>query len=243
MRALNLFLSTVLAVILLTAGPTAAQEPLEMHIISGSNEYESEASLTAYADYLEERYHVDITASWVQDRATNLPGIEHIPEADLLLIFTRRMELPDEQMQVIEAHWQDGKPIVGVRTASHAFREEANQVFDHEVMGGNYTGHFGDEDVDVRSLVDHPVLDGVEDFTSRRMYKAGRLAEDAQILQTGTIPSGQTHAVTWVHTYNGGRMFYTSLGVPEDFERESFVRMLTNAIFWTSRRSRSALRR
>ncbi len=243
MRALRRILPVVAALCLLASQPVPAQQPLTIHFISGSNEYESEASLKSYRQTLESQYHVEVTASWVQDRATDLPGIEHVPDADLLLVFARRMELPPAQMETVANHWEQGKPIVGIRTASHAFRDDTNQIFDHEVMGGNYSGHFGDEPVTVRNLVDHPVLEGVGNFTSQRMYTAGRLAADTQVLQTGTIPSDSTHAVTWVHTYNGGRTFYTSLGVPEDFENEEFVQMITNAVFWTTRRDPEKMRR
>ncbi|MFB6271540.1 MAG: ThuA domain-containing protein [Salinibacter sp.] len=73
------------------------------------------------------------------------------------------------------------------------------------------------------------------------MYKAGELAEDATVLQTGmtiTEEGTPTHPVTWVHRYNGGRTMYTSLGVPEDFENQNFRRLITNAIFWVAERER-----
>lgn len=222
------------ALLLLWTSPVRAQDtPLHVHFISGSNEYESEASLRAYKEYLEGQYDVRVTASWVEDRAKKLPGIEHVPGADVLLVFARRMALPPAEMEVVRRHWEEGKPVVGIRTASHAFGEETNQVFDHDVLGGNYQGHFDDHPVQVENQAPgHPVLDGVEPFTSRKMYEAGDLAPDARVLQTGT-QNGHTHPVTWVHRYEGGRMFYTSLGVPQDFRNESFRRMLTNAIFWT----------
>lgn len=228
------FLALILVV------PAQAQSPLHVHAISGSKEYKSEASLKSYQTHLEQTYDVTVTASWVQDRAEDLPGIEHVPDADVLLVFARRMELPSEQMDVLRRHWEEGKPIVGIRTASHAFRDSTNQTFDHEVMGGNYQGHFGDSPVRVQNVAeDHPVLEGVEPFTSRKMYKAGELAEGATVLQTGmTITDGgtPTHPVTWTHRYNGGRTMYTSLGVPGDFEIQSFRRLVTNAIFWVAER-------
>jgi len=42
--------------------------------------------------------------------------------------------------------------------------------------------------------------------------------------------SGHSEPVAWVRQHNGGRMFYTSLGVQEDFACESFRRLLMNAI-------------
>ncbi|MEK6235273.1 MAG: ThuA domain-containing protein, partial [Planctomycetales bacterium] len=138
------------------------------------------------------------------------------------------------------------KPVVGIRTASHAFGNDDNQIFDRKVLGGNYSGHFGGEAVIVstaENAADHPVLAGVGSITSRKMYKAGPLSKDAVLLQNGRIEGKDaTHAVTWLHEYNGGRMFYTSLGVPGDFQDEDFKRMIINAIFWTTRRDASQYR-
>ncbi len=234
----------IVGMALLLSVPARAQAPLHIHMISGSDEYRSEASLKAYRQHLASTHDVTITASWVHDRAETLPGVEHIPDANLLLVFARRMQLPDDQMAIVRSHWEQGKPVVGIRTASHAFRETTNQVFDHEVLGGNYQGHFGDEPVQVTNVVDdHPVLEGVQPFTSRKLYKAGALAPDATVLQTGTTETedgSHTHPVTWTHQYKGGRTVYTSLGVPADFENPTFRRLLTNAIFWAAERERPA---
>jgi type 1 glutamine amidotransferase len=236
--------SIVLIGLALLSVPAHAQAPLHIHMISGSDEYASEASLKAYRHHLKQNYDVTVTASWVHDGAEDLPGIEHIPEADLLLVFARRMQLPEDQMDVIRRHWNQGKPVVGVRTASHAFRRSTNQTFDHDVLGGNYQGHFDDTPVQVANVAeDHPVLEGVQPFSSRKLYKAGELAPSATVLQTGTTEveeESPTHPVTWTHVYQGGRTVYTSLGVPEDFENANFRRLLTNAIFWAAERERVA---
>ena len=233
-------LTRILCLLLLASNAArAADEPLSIHFISGSKEYKSEPSLQAFKKDLEGRYRVSITASWVKDRAENLPGVEHVAQADLLLIFARRMKLPKEQMAVIHRHWDSGKPIVGIRTSSHAFGNEDNEIFDRRVMAGNYSGHFGNEPVAVsteRGAANHPVLKDVGKIESLKMYKAGELGTSATLLQNGTIKSKKaTHAVTWTNVYKGGRMFYTSLGVPIDFKNEHFRRMIVNAIFWTTK--------
>ena len=233
-------LTRILCLLLLASNAArAADEPLSIHFISGSKEYKSEPSLQAFQKDLEGRYRVSITASWVKDRAENLPGVEHVEQADLLLIFARRMKLPEEQMAVIRRHWDSGKPIVGIRTSSHAFGNEDNEIFDRRVMAGNYSGHFGNEPVAVsteRGAANHPVLKDVGKIESVKLYKAGELGASATLLQNGTIKSKKaTHAVTWTNVYKGGRMFYTSLGVPIDFKNEHFRRMIVNAIFWTTK--------
>ena len=217
----------------------ADPEPLHLHFMSGAEEYASESSLTILQNHLEAAHQYEITGSWVADRATDLPGIENIARADVLVVYARRLNLPEEQMAVVRAHWQAGKPVVGIRTASHAFQEADNKHFDGEVLGGSYQGHYKDEPVSVaaaESGTDHPVLEGVGDITSSRLYKTGKLGAAAIVLQTGVINADEDtrQPVTWVNTYKGGRMFYTSLGVQSDFEDPDFLRLITNAISWVS---------
>lgn len=232
-------LRSLLLCFAVTAAALAAT-PLKVHIISGSKEYQSEPSLRAFAEHLAQR-GVVCTASWGQDGGTTLPNLEALAAADVMLVFARRMKLPEEQMKLVRAHWAAGKPIVGIRTASHAWGDKTNPdnaLFDRQVLGGHYQGHYGDEPVQVTVAPDqaaHPILAGVKPFTSRKLYKAGPLAPGATPLQLGDNGKGR-HVVTLVHEYNGGRIFYTSLGVPEDFADENFRRLLVNAIHWTARR-------
>jgi len=227
-----------LVFMLLCAPPAAANDALKVHMISGSGEYKSESSLKLYQQRLEEKFDAEVTASWVGDGATDLPNIDEIADADLLIVFARRMKLPEKQMAKVRSHWEQGKPVIGIRTASHAFSREENESFDKKVLGNHYTGHHGGEDVIVSvasdEVKDHPVLEGVGEIVSRKLYKAGDLADSTTLLQIGTIKEETTHAVTLVNEYNGGRVFYTSLGVPSDFESKEFLTMLDNAVEWVT---------
>lgn len=223
--------------------PEKARAPVGIHIISGSKEYKSEPSLKEFETYLEANYAVACTASWGRDGATHLEDLEALENADLLVIFTRRMKLGEEQMAIIRSHWEKGKAIVGIRTAGHAFQQADNEIFDRKVLGGHYRGHYGNEPIKVENAAPgHPVLKGVEPFTSKKLYKAGELAEDTVVLQTGDIGKNR-HPVTIVHSYKGGRTFFTSLGVPDDFKDPNFRRMLVNAVFWTTRRDPEQMRK
>ncbi len=233
---LRLALACITAFVL--AAPAVAAEPLRIHLVSGAREYKSEPSLKAFKAHLEEHYDVTCTASWGHDGIKELENLDALRRADLLILFARRMKLTGEQMQVFRDHWKAGKPVIGIRTASHAFSREENEVFDKQVLGNHYSGHYGNEPVTVTATeagAKHPVLAGVGAIGSKRLYKAGELAEKTVVLQNGSIGKG-THPVTLVHEYAGGRMFYTSLGVPEDFEDEDFRRMLVNAVAWTTKR-------
>ena len=208
---------------------------LKIHFLSGAKEYKSEESLKKFIPWLEKHYDVKCTASWGHDGIKELPNLDALKDADVLFVFARRMNPVVEQMKLIRAHWGKGKSIVGVRTASHAFQKADNEIFDLQVMGGNYQGHFGDGPVKVTNLGKHPILNGVGKITSDKLYKAGPLTKGTTVLQQGDIGADK-HAVSWVNTWKGGRTFYTSLGVPKDFENENFKRMLANAILWTVRR-------
>ena len=190
----------------LVAAPLLAAQPLKIHIISGSDEYKSGETLTEYKKFLEDNYNVQVSASWVTDGAVQLPEVEKIKDADVLLVFARRLKLPEEQMALVRKHWEDGKGMIGIRTASHAFSNEENTVFDRKVLGGNYVGHFGNEDVTVihnDAAKDHPVLKDVGAFKSRRLYKAGELAASATVLQRGEMEMKDgkkvQHSVSWVN--------------------------------------------
>ena len=207
---------------------------IKIHFISGAREYKSEESLKKFIPWLEKHHDVKCTVSWGHDGIDKLPNLEALADADVMFVFARRMKLVEPQMKLIREHWEKGKPIVGVRTASHAFQKADNEVFDRQVMGGNYKGHFSDEPVKVTHLVkNHPVLRGVKVFPSGKLYKAGPLANGATVLQQGDIGTDKQN-VTWVNTWKGGRTFYTSLGIPDDFENENFKQMLVNAIYWTA---------
>ncbi len=233
------------AVAAIAAENPAADAPLSIHIISGSGEYKSEPSLKEFSKFLEESYNVTCTASWGKDGAKQLDNLDPLKKADLMIVFARRMKLGEGQMEIIRGHWRAGKPIIGIRTASHAFSNEDNKVFDREVLGNNYQGHHGSEEVKVTNAAeqkDHPLLAGVESFTSTKLYKCGELPATTTVLQTGDIGKAVC-PVTMVNEYKGGRVFYTSLGVPEDFQDENFRRLLTNAIFWTTHRDAGKMKK
>ena len=117
---------------------------LRIHLISGSAEYQSEHSLKE----LKQTFHEDfedvwITASWGEDAGDDLPDIERLAEADLLIVFTRRMTLPEDQLAYIINYIEQEKPVIGLKTASHAFQDFLE--LDSRVFGGDYDGHGDDE--------------------------------------------------------------------------------------------------
>ncbi len=206
-------------------------------MVSGSLEYKSDESLTAYRKFLETRFAV--SCQMAMRRATDdLPGLAALDDSDVMLLFTRRMTIDGEQLEKIKKYCAAGRPIVAVRTASHAFQNWL--VLDKQVLGGNYHGHYGSGPLTQVAIAptatDHPILRGVRPFRSvGSLYKNTPLRSDTTRLLTGTTPEA-TEPIAWVREHNGGSVFYTSLGHTEDIRNENIQRMLANALFWAARR-------
>ena len=229
-----------LAVLLLFAASSALQgadvPPLRICLLSASAEYDSDKSLAGFQKYLESNYQIVCQRTFGKDKGDTLPGLEALNTADLMIVFTRRVTLPPSQLDTLKQYLSAGRPVIGLRTASHAFQNYLE--FDHDILGGGYKGHYTNAEAAVTlspGRAAHPVLAGVSAFTTRKLYKNPTLADDVVVVleaATGT----HREPVAWVRERNGARVFYTSLGTPEDFAKESFRRLLVNAIFWTTRR-------
>jgi type 1 glutamine amidotransferase len=222
------------------------EPPLKVALLSGSAEYHSDDSLTAFADDLEKTYRIQCTKIFAKDGAGDpIPNLEAIDTSDLLILFTRRLKPPKDQLDRFKQYCDSGKPILGIRTASHAFQDWL--AFDAEVLGGNYKGHYNEDPVTQVSIAEkakqHPILARIEPFSSKStLYKNTGIADDVELLLTGAIPD-HTEPLAWTRTHKSARIFYTSLGSPADFKNPTFLRLLTNALFWTTNRDSATLKR
>lgn len=77
-----------------------------------------------------------INANYVK----NIPGLEALDSADLMIIATRFRALPDDQMKHIDDYLMAGKPVVGLRTATHAFNFKEEDVSSYKHYGNSYDG-------------------------------------------------------------------------------------------------------
>ncbi|HYG74089.1 MAG TPA: ThuA domain-containing protein [Planctomycetota bacterium] len=212
--------------------------PLKVCMLSASTEYKSDECCDSFQKYLEQNFNVVCTRATGVERGTDLKGLENLDGCDVVLLFTKRMTLPDDQLNKIKKYCENGRPIVGVRTASHAFQNWLE--FDTQVLGGNYKNHYGKGPATETIFTDkgkaHPVLAGVKPFSSpNSLYRNTGHAADVELLMTGTA-GDKTEPLTWTREYKGGRIFYTSLGGPEDFSNEDFKRMIAQALFWAAKR-------
>lgn len=214
-----------------------AKKIINVCLVSGSVEYDSDASLSAFQEYLESRYPIRCTRAF-RKTDTDLPGLENLEKCDVAVFFTRRLKISGEQLDRVKKYCASGKPIVAIRTASHGFQNWLEM--DKEVLGGNYGNHYGKESTKVTpaaGAVADPLLKGVGSFESAgSLYRNSGLAKDNHILLTGAIP-GHEEPVAWTRMHNGGRVFYTSLGHQNDFKNPQFRTLLVNALYWAVQQS------
>ena len=238
MRKLLVLSAFVGALIPAIAGANEKSKPLKVCFLSGCPTYHSEELLPPFQKFLEENYNVK-TTRLVRAADDDLPGLEQLDDCDVAFVFFKRMKLKGEQLERFQKYVTSGRPLVGVRTASHAVQTWLE--FDRQILGGNYQNHHANGPVTKIEVVDdaagHPILVGVK-LTSapESLYKNSGYAPDIQVLLKGTIPDQPTEPLAWTRVHNGGRIFYTSLGSAETFQEPAFRRMLANALFWAAKR-------
>lgn len=217
-------------------------------IVMAEDEYETNSTLPKFAlQHLGK--HFRVTQVFGSDRVRNsIPGFSDIKDADAVFISIRRRVLPPADMQVLRDFVAAGKPVIGIRTASHAFSLGKKKTpdgfadwpeFDAQVFGGNYHGHLGNSLASTiqpdRELL-HPILGTVtrEPFQQGySLYNVMPLANGTNVLATGKAEGHPTEPVAWTYQRpDGGRSFYTSLGHPKDFANHDFQQLLLNGIHW-----------
>ncbi len=220
--------------------------------VVAEDEYKTEQSLPAFAArYLGKEFRTSFIFGSDTER-NDLPGLEGLPSADVLFVSVRRRVLPRAQLDWIRKFIAAGKPIVGIRTASHAFslRDESPlpagleswPTFDADVLGGHYMGHHGPGSKVAIALADraqeNPLLARVDLsqlIGNGHLYKVRPLASTAKPILIGTIPEHEAEPIAWTNTNKyGGRVFYTSLGHINDFQEEAFNQLLLNALRWAT---------
>jgi type 1 glutamine amidotransferase len=191
-------------------------------LLAGDEEYRSEESLPMLGKLLSQRHGFRCTVLFSMDpktgtidpnNQTNVPGMHLLAEADLVIIAFRFRELPDSDMRHFVEYVQAGKPLIAIRTATHAFHYTRNMDspyakwgfaskewpggFGQQVLGETWINHHGDHGTEAtRGLVDgtnakHPVLRGVQDvFGPSDVYGVIHLQPGDPVLMHGLVLEG-----------------------------------------------------
>jgi hypothetical protein len=178
---------------------SGGEEKPHIVLVTGDEEYRSEEALPQLAKMLSQHHGFNCTVLFAQDPENpgvvdpnylhNIPGLEHLKDADLMIIFTRFRALPDNQMKYIDDYLKNGKPVLGIRTATHGFEydevdfessyrhysnsheedDEWRDGFGRLVLGEKWISHHGEHgDQSTRGLTapgaeEHPILSGIEE--------------------------------------------------------------------------------
>lgn len=232
--------------------PNAADERPHVVLMIGEDEYGTAETLPEFAAKELEPNGLRCTFIHADEQSENgFPGIEAaLEDADLLLLSVRRRTLPESQMAAVRKYLDAGKPLVAIRTSSHAFALRDGEPpaghqewkdFDQQVLGGKYENHYGNRTgTDVTSAPHterNPIMAGVAQpqfHSAGTLYRSRNVPQRNVLLQGLTTDKGEivTEPVAWTNTYKKGRVFYTSLGHRQDFEIPTFRTILTNAVFW-----------
>jgi type 1 glutamine amidotransferase len=122
-------------------------------LIAADQEYRSEEVMPQLARILAKRHGFDCTVLFAIDpqdgtinpTVNNIPGLEKLKDADLLVIFSRFMDLPDDQMRRIVEYVESGRPVVALRTSTHAFQltSPTYRKYSWKSAEPGYEGGFG----------------------------------------------------------------------------------------------------
>jgi type 1 glutamine amidotransferase len=192
------------AVVSLTCNLTSAADPWVVYdgfegpgkgkhivLVSGDEEYRSEEALPQLGKILAKHHGFKCTVLFpidpgdgtINPNISNIPGLEALASADLMVIATRFRDLPDEQMQHIVDFVEAGKPIVGLRTATHAFNIKDGKKFaaysfrsktwdggfGRQILGETWISHHGKHKSEaargilVKDQAANPILRGLKD--------------------------------------------------------------------------------
>jgi type 1 glutamine amidotransferase len=200
------------------AGPLAGKHVV---LIAADDEYRSEELVPQLAKILAVHhgckctvlFAVNLDTGFIDPAAQNIPGLEALDAADLLVIFARFRELPDEQMKHIVDYIESGKPVIGLRTATHAFNyprhkdspyakysfdnKKFSGGFGRQVLGETWISHYGNHTVEstrgtiAPGMERHPIVRGVgEIWVPSDVYGITKLTGDSQPIVLGHVLAG-----------------------------------------------------
>jgi type 1 glutamine amidotransferase len=198
-------------------------------LVSGDEEYRSEQAMPQLAKILAERHGFDCTVLFAIDPKdgtinpnvqSNIPGLETLANADLMILMTRFRDLPDAQMKHIVDYVDSGRPIVALRTATHAFDIKTSPTykkwgwnnkdkeweggFGRQILGETWIAHHGRHAVEsTRGIFaagqeGHPILRGIksgEIWGPTDVYRVRLpLPADTQTLVLGAVLTGMNES-------------------------------------------------
>jgi Trehalose utilisation len=210
MCAMALFSNVALAADQLVFHPAKPVDGKHIVFVAGDEEYRTEESMPMLAKILSQRHGYTCTvvfslgpdgASYIDaNNSTGLRGLSALDSADLMIIGTRFRNPIEEEAKHVTAFLNAGKPVIGLRTATHAFKGKGSfgtvsfDDFGLKILGETWVSHHGKHKVQgARGVIElahasHPILKGVKDvFGPSDVYGVIHLTDGDQILMRGAV--------------------------------------------------------
>jgi hypothetical protein len=189
-------------------------------LLAGDHEYRSEEALPELGRILAKRYGftcsvfitTDPATGFIDPGSSNISGLDALRTADLMIVFLRFQDFPDREMQEIADYLDRGGPVIGLRTATHAFqiqRPDARFLkytwkgadgyaggFGRQILGETWVSHYGKNHAQSSRLLlnageaSHPILTGVKDVWVQSGGYTANPIEGSHILARGQILDG-----------------------------------------------------
>ena len=180
-------------------------------LIAGDEEYRTEESMPMLGKILARHHGFKCTVlfSFGPDGADYIDpnnqqgvrGFETLESADLVIIGTRFRQPSPEQAAYMTAYLNAGKPLIGIRTSTHAFNGKGSfgdslsyGQFGRVILGEQWVSHHGGHKREgARGVIeegkkDHPILNGVSDvFAPSDVYGVIHLTDQDSILMRGAV--------------------------------------------------------
>ncbi|MFO7776480.1 MAG: cysteine hydrolase family protein [Candidatus Hydrogenedentota bacterium] len=123
-------------------------------LIASEDEYRAEDTLPEFGRKLRDDFDFKVSMLHANpDDRHDVPGMKALYGADAAILYARRHALKPNQMEALRDYLEAGKPLIALRTSSHAFDTRGETPddrvdwpeFDGEVLGGSYSGHHGSD--------------------------------------------------------------------------------------------------
>ncbi len=230
-------------------GNHPVKKPHIVFLISrDTHNYEADKTIPLFASKLEKEYGFVTTVLLAEGERTaaHFPGLQDVlPQADLMVVFARRLALPPEQMNILQNWFVSGKPLIGIRTANHAFSVAENERtegyvdwwdFVPDILGCLNNGYGPvDPGTDVSVVAAQKDQEILKDIPER-WHSNGNVYLVSDTMHITPLLTGRVddilQPIAWTRLAGQSRVFYTSLGHPDDFTTVPFITPLTNAVFW-----------
>ncbi|NQU24373.1 MAG: hypothetical protein HQ567_24075 [Candidatus Nealsonbacteria bacterium] len=214
-------------------------------LVSDLPEHEADGPLDVLTRYLGPRY--DVVRARVRGTSVGgWSGPDDPRSYDCIVLLAAGSQSGSERLAQIERGYRGGRVVVGHRNGNRPepdaefFGDDYGNDYGDD-YGGRFGGDYGDragsgpvEIVVAEPSKNHRVLAGVGPLvTAGPLGPPPEVPCDAAVLLIAGS-RGRSQPVAWIRSDERGRTFHTSLGQPADFHRAAFLRLLANAVDWTS---------